>query len=200
MARRGRPRGTDSAQTRQRIVDVARDQFAKRGYAATAIATIAAEADLAPSAVYHYFGGKAELYETVFEATADAIWSDLGVAARSHDSLRANLVQMVEDSRELNDNRPHYSDFLALVPMEARLHPQFSHLLDRRSKYQDETFGALADIGIRSGELPGLEMVEATEILRVSIMGWFFERHFRGEEMPGSGDALLRLFEILADS
>ena len=37
MARRGRPRGTDSAQTRQRIVDVARDQFAKSGYAATAI-------------------------------------------------------------------------------------------------------------------------------------------------------------------
>ena len=178
---------------------MARDQFASRGYAATAISAVAAEADLAPSAVYHYFGGKAELYETVFEATADAIWSDLGGAARSHDTLRANLVQMVEDSRDLNDNRPHYSDFLALVPMEARLHPEFAHLLDRRSKYQDDTFGALAEIGIRSGELPGLELVEATEMLRVSIMGWFFERHFRGQEMPGSGEAILRLFEILAD-
>ena len=200
MPKRGRPPGADSAATKARIIDVARDEFARRGYAATAISAVAAEADLAPSAVYHYFGGKAELYEAVFEQTADAIWGDIGVAARSHGTLRENLVQIVEDSRNLNDMRPHYSDFLALVPMEARLHPEFRHLLERRSKYQDTTFGALAELGISTGELPGLDVIHATEIIRSMVMGWFFERHFRGSEMPGSGDAVRRLFRFIADS
>ena len=172
MSRRGRPPGADGAATKARIINVAREQFARRGYAATAISALAADADLAPSAIYHYFGGKVELYEAVFEQTADAIWGDIGVAARSHGTLRENLVQIVDDSRRLGEVRPHFSDFLALVPMEARLHPEFRHLLERRSKYQDTTFGALAELGIRTGELPGLGVTEATEIIRCAVMGW----------------------------
>lgn len=198
MARRGRPAGVDSAETRQRIIDVARVEFAQRGYAAGAITAIAAEADLAPSAVYHYFGGKAELYEAVFEATSGAIWGDLGASLIGNDTLIAAVDQLLDDSRDLSDTRPHFSDFLALVPMEARLHPEFAHVLDRRSKYQDDTFRALAELGVSTGELDGFEVAEATEILRAVVMGWFFERHFRGSEMPGSGDAILHLFRSLA--
>lgn len=198
MARRGRPPGTDSAQTRQRIIDVARDEFAKSGYAATAMTTVAAAAGLAPSAIYHYFGGKAELYEAVFDATSSAIWGDLGARALGFDTLRDAIAAIVADSRELAGKRPHYNDFLALVPMEARLHPQFAHLLERRSKYQDETFGAIAEMGIAAGELPGFTVVEATEIIRSVIMGWFFERHFRGSEPEGSADAIRHLFDALA--
>ena len=174
--------------------------FATRGYDASAVSAVAAHADLAPSAVYHYFGSKAELYESVFDVTADAIWSDLGAAANSHTTLRANIVQMVDDARTLSDSRPHHSDFLALVPMEARLHPEFAHLLDRRSKYQDNMFGSLAQLGIVSGELTGFDETEATEILRSLVMGWFFERHFAGRERPGSGEALIALLDQLADN
>jgi len=198
MAKRGRPAGTDSTETRRRIVDVARTEFAARGYATSAITAIAASADLAPSAIYHYFGGKAELYEAVFEDTSGAIWADLGASVVGRQSLIAALEQLVHDSRQLTDTRPHFNDFLALVPMEARLHPEFSHLLDRRSKYQDDTFRALAELGISTGELEGFTEVEATEIIRAVVMGWFFERHFRGSEMPGSGEAILHLFRTIA--
>ena len=44
-----------------------------------------------------------------------------------------------------------------------------------------------------------LDVVQATEVLRSMIMGWFFERHFRGSEIPGSGEALLRVFELIAE-
>lgn len=199
MSRRGRPPGTDSADTRARIIAVARKEFASRGFASSAISVIAAAADLAPSAVYHYFGGKAELYEAVFNETADAIWSDLATAAQSHETLRANIKQMIGDSRHLSRTRPHHSDFLALVPMEARLHPEFAHLIDRRSKYQDDTFGALARLGRSTGELRGFTAAQATEILRSLVMGLFFERHNRGGEANGSDDALLKLIDRLAE-
>ncbi|MEM7094467.1 MAG: TetR/AcrR family transcriptional regulator [Actinomycetota bacterium] len=198
MARRGRPPGVDSEQTRHSIVEAARAVFAERGFAATTVASLAEAASLAPSAIYHYFGGKSELYEAVFDATADAIWSDLGSAAQQHGTLLANIEQMVEDARTLRSTRPHHSDFLALVPMEARLHPEFAHLLDRRSKYQDATFGSLGLLGIETGEMRGFTVPEATEIIRSAIMGWFFERHFRSQEIAGSGDALVALFRTLA--
>ena len=198
MARRGRPPGIDSADTRQRIIDVARGEFAARGYDATAVTTIAGAAELAPSAIYHYFGGKEELYEAVFDATACAIWGDLGASTSDHPTLVAAIDKLVEDSRNLNDGRPHHSAFLALVPMEARLHVPFAHLLDQRSKYQDETFARLAELGIRTGELAGFTMVQATEAIRSVIMGWFLERHFRGDEIEGSGAAIQHLFRMLA--
>ena len=41
-------------------------------------------------------------------------------------------------------------------------------------------------------------MVEATEVIRSVVMGWFFERHFRGAEIEGSGEAVQHLFRALA--
>ena len=198
MARRGRPPGIDSAETRQRIIDVARQEFARSGYAATAVTTIAAAANLAPSAIYHYFGGKAELYEDVFEATSSAIWGDIGAAYSGYSTLREAIDALIDRARYLGDDRPGYSDFLALVPVEARLQPEFAPLLDRRSKYQDETFGSLAELGIRTGELRDFNVTQATEVIRSVIMGWFHERHFRGYEIEGSGDAVIHLFSVLA--
>ena len=198
MALRGRPPGGDSAETKRRIVDVARDEFARSGYAATAVTTVAAAAGLAPSAIYHYFGGKADLYEAVFEATSSAVWGDLGASADGYATLGEAVDAMVAGARDLVYTRRHYNDFLALVPMEARLHEQFAPLLDRRSKYQDDTFGALAELGLSTGELDGFNLTQATEVIRSVIMGWFFERHFRGYEIEGSGDAVVHLFDVLA--
>lgn len=180
MARRGRPPGTDSAKTRERIVDAARQAFSTHGFASTAVSSIAASADLAPSAVYHYFGGKDELYECVFDVTVDVIWSDVDASAHGHQTMRENAAALVAASSSLVAKHPHYSDFLALVPMEARLHPQFAHLMERRAKYQHTTFGALVDLGLATGELRNIDRSVAVEALRSLVMGSFFERYFDG--------------------
>ena len=188
----------DSEQTRRSIIDAARTVFARSGFAATTVAALAEAAGLAPSAIYHYFGGKAELYEAVFDATADGIWSDLGAAISRHETALAGIEQMVDDALTLSEKRMYYSDFLALVPMESRLHPEFAHLLERRTKYQDATFGALGRLAVDNGEMAGFSVNEATEIIRSTVMGWFFERHFRGSEVDGSGEAIVALFRRLA--
>lgn len=158
---------------------------------------IAAEADLAPSAVYHYFGGKAELYETVFEATADSIWQAFSIDRIAHDTLLEALEDLLDASTRFGPDQMVYNDFLAMVPMEARLHPEFSHLIDRRSKYQDDTFGALADLGFETGELTGVERVVAVEMIRSAVMGSFFERHFRTSLRDDSVAGTKELFRRL---
>ena len=99
MSKRGRPPGVDSAATKKRIVDVARAEFATRGYAATAMTAVAAEADLAPSAIYHYFGGKTELYEEVFETTVSAIWADLGASFSDRTTLETAVALPIVTAR-----------------------------------------------------------------------------------------------------
>ena len=193
MARRGRPPGVDSADTRERIIDAARSEFAERGYAAASITSIATRADLAPSAIYHYFGGKSELYEAVFSATADVIWHRLHEDLGEHRTFADAVNHILDASMSFTPAENGYNNFLAMIPTESRLQPEFSHLLTARSKYQDAAFGSIVDLGLTTGELTGVDRDLAIEMVRAAIMGSFFERHFRPELTEVSVQAVREL-------
>jgi len=53
--------------TRLALVGAARELFGERGYAATSIEEVAARAGVTKGAVYHHFGGKANLFQEVYE-------------------------------------------------------------------------------------------------------------------------------------
>ena len=194
---RGRPAGADSGETRRRIIDAARLNFCHNGYAGATVAGISRDARLAPSAVYHHFGGKADLYEEVFETTSDAIWTYTNKGILGGKTLHAAIKELVGHSVRIAEQFPYYSNFLAMVPMETALHPEFTHLMDRRAKHQTSTFTRLAELGLSTGELAGFERDVAIEILRSAVMGWFFERHFRTTQIPEGDTALIALFERL---
>jgi AcrR family transcriptional regulator len=54
-------RERERADTRQRIVDAARDMFAERGYEATTMRAIADRVEYTPTAIYHHFRNKEAL-------------------------------------------------------------------------------------------------------------------------------------------
>ncbi|MFL5911278.1 MAG: TetR/AcrR family transcriptional regulator [Gaiellaceae bacterium] len=58
---------------REKILDAARDLFGERGFDATSIAEIGAEAGISKSVLYHYFGSKAGLYRTLLEKDGRAL-------------------------------------------------------------------------------------------------------------------------------
>ena len=196
MRKKGRPKGDDSAATKKKILGAARVEFAANGYDGAAIVAIAKSVGIAPSAVYHYFQSKEKLYTEVFKQTSVAIWDSVSPTDNPPTLVEA-MEQLLDNSRLLADKLPSYSDFLASLPIEAKLHPQFSELLKQRADYQDKTFRNLALIGIASGELHFLSEDEATELIRSIIMGWFFERHFRQEEIEHSGEAIISMFKHL---
>jgi AcrR family transcriptional regulator len=66
---RGRRPGTSGA--REAIAEAARRQFAERGYDRTTMRSVAAEAEVDPALVIHYFGSKQRLFLTATELPFD---------------------------------------------------------------------------------------------------------------------------------
>ncbi|MFD4977614.1 TetR family transcriptional regulator, partial [Streptomyces sp. NPDC058424] len=54
--RRGRPRREEAADTRDRILTAAREEFSERGYEKTSVRGIAKTAGVDSALVHHYFG------------------------------------------------------------------------------------------------------------------------------------------------
>ncbi|MBM4829390.1 TetR/AcrR family transcriptional regulator [Actinospica acidiphila] len=78
--RRGRPPAAESAGTRARILDAAREEFSARGYEKTSVRGIAKAAGVDSALVHHYFGTK----ERVFEAAVEVAF---GPALAERDAL-----------------------------------------------------------------------------------------------------------------
>lgn len=104
MSRTGRRPGTPD--TRDMILAVARRGFATRGYDATSLRSIAAEAGVDPALVIHYFGSKDKLFAAATGMPADlpAMFASLGTPSR-HDFARAlvrGYLQLVDSDSSRN--------------------------------------------------------------------------------------------------
>ena len=188
--RPGRPSGGDSDQTRQRLLDVARRQFAIGGFAATALTSVAVDAELTPAALYYYFSGKTELYEAVYHTTAPAVWGPMEAEALACDGMVDGIEAMVRAATHGSIDHV-YQRFLSAVPTVAQLHPEFGHLLVDRRRFQDRVFTGLAAIGSRTGELGPLSEAQGAEFLRVALMGYFFERYHESDQPDHSVEPLI---------
>lgn len=60
-------RAEQVAQTRQALIEAARELFGERGYAATSVDDVARTARVTSGALYHHFATKTGLFEAVFE-------------------------------------------------------------------------------------------------------------------------------------
>lgn len=94
--RRGRPRGTESAGTRDRILATAREEFSERGYEKTSVRGIAKAAGVDPALVHHYFGTKEQVFEAAVEvAFAPAMDAPETIAEGPLDAVGERLTRFV---------------------------------------------------------------------------------------------------------
>ena len=113
----------EAATTREQLLKKALAVFSKMGYAATTLQDIAREADVTRGAIYHHFGGKAELYNTLVREYADHGNLIMQQAASEGgtllDILRRVFVrqlQAIEDDREMRALMELYLFKTGLVP------------------------------------------------------------------------------------
>jgi len=110
MNRTGRRPGTPD--TRQTIIEVARGKFAERGYDATSLRSIAAEANVDPALVIHYFGTKDGLFVAATGLPDDLPALFAGLAALP----RADFVMaLVLGYLRLADSDASRNSIIALV-------------------------------------------------------------------------------------
>ncbi|MEV6116531.1 TetR family transcriptional regulator [Streptomyces sp. NPDC052109] len=94
--RRGRPPRTESADTRDRILAAAREEFSERGYEKTSVRGIAKAAGVDSALVHHYFGTKEQVFEAaVAVAFAPALDAPVAVADGPLDAVGERLTRFV---------------------------------------------------------------------------------------------------------
>ncbi|MDF3303003.1 TetR/AcrR family transcriptional regulator [Streptomyces tropicalis] len=94
--RRGRPRRTEAADTRDLILTAAREEFSERGYEKTSVRGIAKAAGVDPALVHHYFGTKEQVFEAAVEvAFAPALDAPDALAEGPLDGVGERLARFV---------------------------------------------------------------------------------------------------------
>ncbi|MFC9877202.1 TetR/AcrR family transcriptional regulator [Nocardia salmonicida] len=84
-----------NADTRLAILDAARVRFAGTGFDKTSIRAIAADADVDPALVHHYFGNKQQLFAAAVDFPVDPDTTLLAVDAAPLDELGQTIVRTV---------------------------------------------------------------------------------------------------------
>ncbi|CAM5386380.1 TetR/AcrR family transcriptional regulator OS=Streptomyces tendae OX=1932 GN=GUR47_18690 PE=4 SV=1 [Streptomyces tendae] len=94
--RRGRPPRTESADTRDRILTTAREEFSERGYDKTSVRGIAKAAGVDPALVHHYFGTKEQVFEAAIEvAFAPALKAPEAIGDGPLDEVGERLTRFI---------------------------------------------------------------------------------------------------------
>ena len=121
--------GTGRADTRKRIVSIARRLFVDQGYTATSIADIARELGTTTAALYYHFPSKADILEAVLAGPLMSYARMCDAAANRQltiDELLNAYLDMIADSRPVlglaNDPavRAHVDPSLPRTPDEMR--------------------------------------------------------------------------------
>ncbi|MEV0128770.1 TetR/AcrR family transcriptional regulator [Dactylosporangium sp. NPDC050688] len=109
--RPGRPRAADAVDTREVILRVATDLFARNGFDAVTVRAVADAAGVDVATVHHHAGGKLGLYRAcfalVFEAERRALEPVIAAAAANADGdLLAALHRVLDAFVDFLEERP----------------------------------------------------------------------------------------------
>ena len=169
---------TDTQREKRRVIlRAAITVFAHHGYHTSRVADVAREAGVAYGLVYHYFGSKEELLETIFRRTWSRMLEAVQEVERSgipaHEQLRA-VARIVLGAWETDP------DLIRVLVREVARSPQLGNEVEE----VEHAFAALERIivhGQEHGELkPDLDPRFAALIvygaLEEILTGWVFVR------------------------
>jgi len=160
---------TKAAQTRRRILDAAAKVFRDRGFAATRLSDIAAEAGMQAGSLYYHFESREALVEAVMWAGQErteaevrrrlaALGHDAPPIARLETAIEAHLLALLTST----DANLAAIKLIGQVPGDLR-----ERLLAGQRAYGDLWRNLLGDAR-RAGELPaGVDL----SILRMTVLG-----------------------------
>jgi len=169
--RLGRPPDTDSADTRRRILDVARATFAERGYESTTNRMLAAEARLTAGAVYHHFGSKAELYVAVQQDAIGRVSERFLAAVAEPTTFLGKFEALLDEAHELNVQDPTLALFLGAFRVDIKRNPELARALQDPGRGTRHFSELIVEVGVSTGEIAREDRAAAVALVRVFLVG-----------------------------
>ena len=121
--RPGRPRDTNSDETRWRILEAALDAFAERGYDGVSTREIARQAEVTSATVYHHFPSKFSLYQDAYRHAIDVAFGAYARAVAGRDSTVDEIDAVLDCSLQLMHERVAITS-LAIHAQTDAVHPE----------------------------------------------------------------------------
>jgi AcrR family transcriptional regulator len=167
----GRPPSSNSAETRQRILDVARSAFALRGYETTTNRGLGADVGITSGAIYHYYGSKLDLYLAVHADVQRRVYTRFAEAVASAATFREQLEAVLDEAHLMNEEDPTLAQFLGAVRVDMRRHTELAAALQQSAHQRDQFFDHIVDVGLRTGEIRPEDQRAVSAFLTTIIIG-----------------------------
>ena len=144
--------------TRKNLLDAALKVFSRQGYEATRLEDVAEAAGVTRGAIYHHFGGKAELFQTLVEEASargvNAVQRAIQDGTDFLDIARRVLVYTLQ----LMEEDPHYRQVIALFLFQIGASPELLAFKQQRVEHgrrDVEEIAGFFQMGIAQGAVRG---------------------------------------------
>jgi AcrR family transcriptional regulator len=192
----GRPPAAKAAETRERIIQAAREVFSELGYDAATFQAIAIRADLTRPAINHYFASKRVLWREVVEQTNASIVSAGMARAEGQTGLLGRLSSYFTAVVQADSEDRSAAAFLVTSVLESQRHPELSGDEHDSLKNSREFVSWAVNDAIERGELTtDTDVNHLVEMLVAVMWGMGFYAGFVGNRDELS--AVVHKFELL---
>lgn len=167
----GRPPATNSAETRRRVLDVAREAFAELGWEVTTNKHVAAKAGITSAALYHYFDSKLAMYFAVFDDAEALVDLRFDEAIATQDTFVGRFRAVLEAAYAMNAADPSLARFLGSARVDMARHAELRAGLEERRRPATMMVRRLIDDGVATGEIPPEKKDAAFGFARTILVG-----------------------------
>ena len=180
--------------TKARIAQVARREFARRGFDATSIRQIVAEARVTKPVLYYYFKNKRDLFLSLLEEAVAPLCDEVERIASGDGTPRDRMAEIIAAVLRFAEKR---SDEFRLLHRAVERREREVQVLAQ--KYFRRNFQAISGVlqeGVDRGDFRSLNVPQATFSI-IAILIYFLTREHVIDEVLGERGAWKALMETL---
>ena len=175
---RGRPIGSNSAETRAGILRAAREVINDRGYEAASFQAIADRAGLSRPTMHYYFHTREEIYDSLVQE-ASSIVADCINEARCENTLLGQLSSFVAAASRLGFAERSMMRFIIIARLEFHRSPTLRHGDGPVVAAMEAFYTSMIDDAIARGEIPpGIDAAAVANMLLAMFLGMGFYAGF----------------------
>jgi AcrR family transcriptional regulator len=160
-----------AADTRERLLDIARGVFADRGYEVATNKEIAEAAKFTTAALYYHFPSKRDLYLTVFADTQEKIYQRFEADTSGIATFAGRLDAVMQSAHAMNSEDPTLARFVGAVRVDMRRHPEMFEGYLAGTTVRQSFFERLVNFGVSTGEIAQADRARAHNALLAFLIG-----------------------------